>query len=140
MTPMKYLFAVIALIIVGGVAFFFIPKETSPISELSPAQENNTPDIATGIEHHVVLTKDGYDPEEISINVGDTIVFSTSDDYGRLHWPASNLHPSHALYSEFDPKEPIEPEDTWSFVFTKVGEWRFHDHLAPYYTGVINVQ
>ena len=93
----------------------------------------------TGVVHSVVVTPDGYVPHTLTIAHGDAVEFSASDTYGQLHWPASNLHPSHGVYPAFDPKEPVEPTDTWTFVFDQIGEWRFHDHLAPYHTGVIIV-
>lgn len=85
----------------------------------------------------VTLSKDGFSPSELFVRVGETVAFRSVT--GDLFWPASNLHPSHLMYPEFDPEEPVEPDAVWSFTFTKVGEWKYHDHLAPYYTGVITV-
>lgn len=87
--------------------------------------------------HAVILTTDGFSPSEITINKGDTIKFKTTT--GKPFWPASNLHPTHTIYPEFDPKEPIPPDQSWSFTFTKVGEWKYHDHLSPLYKGKITV-
>lgn len=83
------------------------------------------------------LTANGFVPAESTIKAGETVTFVT--DLGKQFWPASNLHPTHLLYPEFDPKQPIAPNASWSFTFTKAGSWKFHDHLAPYYTGTINV-
>lgn len=85
----------------------------------------------------ILLTDDGFSPAELTINVGETVTFVSSR--GKFFWPASNLHPSHSVYSDFDPKEPIDPNNSWSFTFDKTGKWQFHDHLAPYFTGVIYV-
>lgn len=85
----------------------------------------------------VVLTEDGYSPEDITISKGTTLTFKTTRN--SPYWPASNLHPTHEIYPEFDPQEPIEAAKTWSYRFDKVGTWHFHDHLAPYYTGSITV-
>jgi plastocyanin len=86
----------------------------------------------------VVLTETGYEPSDLVIERGTTVEFSTTA--GRPHWPASNLHPSHTEYSEFDPLQPVEPDQTWSFTFNDVGEWGFHDHLRSYFSGKITVQ
>ncbi len=88
--------------------------------------------------YEVVLTEDGYKPEKITIKKGDTVTFTTKRN--QFHWPASNLHPIHDIYPEFDPKEPVSSDKSWSFRFDKVGTWKFHDHLSPYYTGTIIVQ
>ncbi len=122
------------VIVLLGVGFFaslfFLSADTSV-----PREEKFSviPDGAV----LVTLSKDGYSPDTLSIKVGDTVAFRSID--GELFWPASNLHPSHALYPEFDPEEPVQPDDVWSFTFMKAGEWKYHDHLAPYFTGVITV-
>jgi len=85
----------------------------------------------------VKLTEDGFSPQDLTIDKGDTVVFTTKRD--QPFWPASNLHPTHGIYPQFDPKQPIEPAESWSFKFDKVGSWKYHDHLAPLYRGVIKV-
>ena len=91
----------------------------------------------TSKEHMIELREDGFYPKELTIQKGDTVMFTTSLE--KPFWPASNLHPSHTIYSEFDPKEPIEPGKSWSLRFDKTGEWKYHDHLIPLYTGIISV-
>jgi len=85
----------------------------------------------------IELREEGFYPEELRIQKGDTVIFSTTR--GAPFWPASNLHPSHTIYPEFDPKEPIDPGKAWSFRFNKVGNWKYHDHLAPLFRGEIMV-
>jgi plastocyanin len=121
-----------ALILIGVASYFLMPKgsgKTPPV----PAPSTEIPEGATII----TLTEDGFTPSEVTVKRGTTVAFVSEN--GKLFWPASNLHPSHALYPEFDPKLPIQSDEAWSFTFTKVGEWKYHDHLAPYYTGVITV-
>ena len=55
-------------------------------------------------------------------------------------WPASDLHPTHSLYSEFDPGEPFESGKAWAFTFDKPGQWGYHDHLKPNHRGVVTVE
>ena len=88
--------------------------------------------------HRIVLTEDGFKPDTLTIAKGDTIEFST--ERGTFFWPASDLHPTHLIYPEFDPKDAIPKDKTWSFRFEKTGSWKFHDHLAPYFTGTIIVE
>jgi len=87
--------------------------------------------------YKIILTTDGFSPSEIAINKGDTIKFTTS--IGEPFWPASNLHPTHTIYPEFDPKEPVEADKNWLFVFNKEGEWKYHDHLSPIFKGKVIV-
>jgi plastocyanin len=85
----------------------------------------------------VVLTEQGFMPQEVTIKKGGTVTFTTNN--GKPFWPASDPHPSHSIYPEFDPRAPIAADSTWSFSFDKVGNWGYHDHLRSYYTGTIHV-
>lgn len=85
----------------------------------------------------VVLREEGYDPATVTVTKGTTVIFTSTRN--EAFWPASDLHPTHDIYPEFDPKEPIEASKSWSFRFDKVGSWKYHDHLFPYYRGTITV-
>lgn len=85
----------------------------------------------------ITQTKEGFLPSQLTIQKGDTVTFKNTA--GKMFWPASNLHPTHSIYSEFDPKRSIKSNETWSFTFNKTGDWKFHDHLDPYYIGEIRV-
>lgn len=101
-------------------------------------ESENKPAASTGIEKaEVVLTERGFQPSEITVKQGTEVTFSTNAN--RPFWPASNLHPSHEIYSAFDPKRPIAANETWSFVFDQVGDWNMHDHIRSYFTGTIHV-
>lgn len=95
------------------------------------------PSVQTGNDVIITLTEDGFTPETLTIKKGTTVTFRS--ETGEFFWPASNLHPSHEIYPQFDPKEPIAKDKTWSFRFDRIGEWKYHDHIAPYYTGIISV-
>lgn len=85
----------------------------------------------------IIRTQRGFEPSILTIPIGVTVTFSS-----RLEspfWPASNLHPNHLIYPEFDPRTPIDSGETWTFTFDRPGEWRFHDHLASEATGVVHV-
>lgn len=120
---------ILVLCVLGVTAWGLSQK---PVASTLPLQSS----IPEGA-HVVVLTKDGFQPDKLTIKVGETVAFTTTT--ANLFWPASNLHPSHLIYPEFDPEEPVQPDSAWSFTFTKTGEWKFHDHLSPYFTGVITV-
>ena len=113
----------ILIIIAAGIgAFVYFHKQKQAV-------------ILPNQDHTVVLTKNGFEPSEITIRKGDTVTFKTTA--GKPFWPASNLHPTHGIYPEFDPKQPVDPDKTWSFQLDTVGDWKYHDHLAPNFRGVI---
>lgn len=88
----------------------------------------------------VVVTKTsrGFMPSKIIIDAGDTIVFRT--DENTEYWPASDSHPTHRQYSDFDPKRALLPDETWRMTFTTPGVWGFHDHLNSQMKGQIIVR
>lgn len=100
---------------------------------LAACSKNQTvPDI-------VIQFKDGaYNPNNVTIKVGQTITFSNIG--GDLIWPASNIHPTHQIYPEFDPRKSIKAGDSWGFTFTRPGIWKYHDHLQPQISGEIIVE
>lgn len=85
----------------------------------------------------VVLTREGFVPSRLTVRTGTTVVFSTSGS--EPFWPASDTHPNHTKYPDFDSKKPIAPSDTWRFTFVSEGQWRFHDHINPNFSGEITV-
>lgn len=86
----------------------------------------------------IVLTDTGFEPDRVRISKGTRVLFSS--ERPNQFWPASNAHPAHDIYAEFDPKRPLRPGESWSFVFEKSGDWGFHDHIRSYFSGVIYVE
>lgn len=83
------------------------------------------------------MKKDTFVPDKIEIKKGTKVIFKNEDQEAR--WPASNLHPTHGIYPEFDPRKPVETGEVWSFVFEKPGSFKFHDHLIPSIRGMVTV-
>lgn len=97
-----------------------------------------TPDILAHSETVIVkITASGFEPQTITVDQNSTIIFVNKDQQG--HWPASNIHPTHDIYPEFDPKKPIALGDSWLFKPKKIGEWKYHDHLFPHIRGKVTV-
>jgi plastocyanin len=94
----------------------------------------NSGSVRTTIVH---LTNQGFEPARIEVKLGETVVFINNSS--RKFWPASDLHPTHSIYPEFDAHAAIDPGGRWSFTFSKIGTWRYHDHLAPAARGVVVV-
>lgn len=91
------------------------------------------------ISHDTVVIYDGerYTPAVMDISLGETVTFR--NESSEPFWPASNLHPSHLVWSDFDPKQPVDPGEEWSFTFTQSGEWGYHDHIKPTIKGLVRV-
>ncbi len=79
-----------------------------------------------------------FSPATVNLKVGDFVIFKNNSKSPM--WPASNPHPTHSLYSEFDPKQAIQAGGKWQFEFKKSGEWPYHNHLNSQMQGVIIVK
>ena len=119
----------IAVLLIVCVAFVGVYMKKSKVSESTGAV--GTPAVI------IMRTDTGFVPSEVTIKKGDIVLWKNeSSDYD---WPASDLHPTHALYPEFDPLRPIAPGSDWSFKFDKVGVWKFHDHIRANKVGTVTV-
>ena len=102
-------------------------------------------------EHRIRITSSGFIPKEVSVERGEAVTFVNEDD--AEHWPASNLHPTHTVYpnsdirkcgtkdgdSMFDSCRGLKRGESYTFTFTEIGTWRFHDHLHANLGGTIVV-
>ncbi|MBI2028694.1 MAG: cupredoxin domain-containing protein [Candidatus Levybacteria bacterium] len=111
----------ILLLLVFVIASLILPINTSAHSEVRIIEMN----------------ENGFTPSEIMIDTDSTVIFVNKDTKPR--WPASNVHPTHEIYPELDPRKNIDPEESWTFKPTKAGEWKYHDHNFPHMRGVIIV-
>ena len=75
------------------------------------------------------ITGTGFSPSTITVKSGTQVIFKNSDT--NLHRPASNPHPTHTDLPGFDALHDLASGETYSFTFSKVGTWGFHDHLNP---------
>jgi len=85
----------------------------------------------------IKMTENGFEPREVKVDTNTIINFANRDTIDR--WPASNIHPTHEIYSELDSKKPIPPGEFWIFRSTKAGTWKIHDHLSPHIRGTLTV-
>src|SRR3989344_562292 len=86
----------------------------------------------------IEMTPDGFKPNSLTIDTNSTVIFKNNDKNPR--WPASNVHPTHDIYPEFDPKMQIEIGKDWTFKPKKIGIFKFHDHLYPHFRGTLLVE
>lgn len=166
----KTIIIAVGLIIILGLAgyFFFqksksdltpefqLPQPPQPPEETQLLPETTTTTTSTveteSEEYVVIYTNSGYSPNTLKIEVGETVIFKNQSS--QAMWPASDVHPTHRVYSgtsleehcpdttgtAFDACTGIQPGNFWSFTFNKKGTWKYHDHLNPDATGTIVVE
>ena len=79
----------------------------------------------------------GFVPKRVDVEPGTQVRFVNASD--KDFWPASNIHPTHTILPELDANKPISPGEQWAFTFKTRGFWRFHNHLASEYGGLVVV-
>lgn len=124
------------VILIAAILIIFLSFVVAKFSKNGDSSNLNST-VKVG-ENTVLMLEKGFEPEKIVVKAGGKVTFINKDKVFR--WPASDLHPTHTIYSEFDPKEPIKPGDSWEFTFEKIGLWNYHDHLSPLLTGKIIVE
>lgn len=146
------IFLVLIFVVAGGY-FVFRGNYTEVRDKMNAT--STAEEAVVGEEGYVITyTDEGYAPSEIEIMAGDEVTFK--NDSTRGTWPATAQHPTHTVYPESDIKkcfgdaEPevplfdscgeIAPGDSWSFTFTEVGEWGYHDHVNAGFFGKVIVQ
>jgi plastocyanin len=87
--------------------------------------------------HLVTYSGTAFSPASLTIKSGDTVVFKNASSSSFR--PASDPHPTHTDYPGFDSKQAVAAGGNFSFIFTKVGSWGYHNHLNPSQTGKIVV-
>src|SRR3990167_5415790 len=109
------------------------PGQPTPTPPPSPSP-TATPESKT---YHIIMDKKGFTPSELTVKIGDTVVFDNKD--AREHWPASDLHPTHLLCLGFGSQGGIAPGASYAYTFTEAKTCTMHDHLAPGLKGEIRV-
>lgn len=89
-------------------------------------------------QHAVVYTATGFAPVPLVILAGQTVLFK--NEHSADMWVASAPHPTHTDYSGFDASRPYGQGETYSFTFTRIGTWKYHNHLNPAHYGSIVVE
>lgn len=92
----------------------------------NPDQTNSQ--VQTGVAE-IDMTANGFSPANITVKLGTQVVFKNTDT--TVHWPASNPHPTHTDLPGFDALQNVPAGNSYSFTFSKLGQWGFHDHLNP---------
>ncbi|MEK7087722.1 MAG: hypothetical protein AAB891_00345 [Patescibacteria group bacterium] len=113
-------------------------KEGADVSSFMPVPGTNTPEMIVSKEVRVIYNTQGFSPKTITIKKGDIVVFENKT--GKSASVASDEHPTHLLYPEFDQyKSDQRGKAEFRFMFEKTGTWKYHDHLNATMTGTVIV-
>lgn len=85
----------------------------------------------------VSYTDSGFSAASISVKSGTTVVFTNQSS--KSMWVASVVHPTHQLLPGFDQLKSVGKGGSYEYTFTKVGTWRYHNHVSPSDTATVIV-
>ncbi len=105
-------------------------------------------DQVSGETHTVTYASSGFSPRQLTVQRCDTVVWESQ---GPDMWVGSDDHPVHAGYDgtslrqhcssgSSDTFDQCSRGDTYRFMFTKTGEWGYHNHVNSVHTGTVVVE
>ena len=122
----------------AGAPFPVATNQTPVVGSPTPEMivENENPDVT------VVYSDAGFSPKSVTVPVGTKVIFVNQSTENM--WVASAKHPDHTVYSgtslsqhcpdtsnsAFDECAADAPGKSYSFIFNKEGEWKYHDHIG----------
>lgn len=154
---MKTAIGVIAVLLIAIVAWWFLAQAPAPIDTPNTTDTATTTDTtagnASGIDVGVDVDVDttptaptsvavtyganGFSPATVTIKKGGVVTWSNTG--GTSMWVASAQHPTHTAYAGTSLQEHCDDAtdtsfdqckngSSYSFTFTQVGTWNYHNH------------
>lgn len=148
------LFLGFAVVLVGvGIGWFVLKgnQSTSPAGESQKEEVSETPALGvneteglsgtSGTEEVAKMTvsygPSGFSPNTVTVKKGTTVRFVNEGDADM--WVASAVHPTHQVLPGFDQLKSVGKGGVYDYTFTKVGTWKYHNHVAPQDAGSVVV-
>jgi len=115
---------VVALILTG----YILSTQQKPQPDETPKITKDP--ITIDATAHIEITETGFVPATIKVKPNTVITWTNSDN--EPHHIASDPYPTNDGLEGFDSQDPLQKNDSFSFNFTKVGTYSYHDNLNPY--------
>lgn len=157
---------IILIILIGGGVWWYMQADLTATPNINidtqqPATStpNNTGGTGTTTENGgsaapmtatVTYSATGFSPSSVTIKKGGTVTWR--NESGGNMWVASAQHPTHTVYAGTSRTEHCgttaeavsfdqcrAESGNFSFTFTKVGSWAYHDHINASRFGRIEV-
>src|SRR3989344_6054915 len=163
----NFVWALVVLIVLGA-GYLLLQGNAGTTTDMgtkmeTPVPGSNTPEMNVGDEATtsgdsstaapmtatVMYNGDSFSPAEVTVKKGGTVTWVNSG--GTKMWIASAQHPTHIIYAGTSREEhcPDTSGDSfdqcagetgdYSFIFSKVGTWNYHDHINAQLFGKVIV-
>lgn len=114
-----------------------IPTEPTSTGAAGAATEKGgVPGSVMG-KTSVLYGAGGFAPNTVTVKKGTTVAWTNQSKGGMR--VASAVHPTHQLLPGFDQLKSVAAGGTYEYTFTKVGTWKYHNHVQPADTGTVVV-
>jgi plastocyanin len=145
------------VIVVVGIGWYFLSNKaastTAPTEQAALNTNSGAVSTSTApMSMTVTYGPNGFSPSSVTIATGGTVTWVAGPGADEL-WLASNPHPTHEGYDGTtraqhcatgykgpQPFDQCSVGTTFSFTFTKVGSWGYHNHGNHSDTGTVIVQ
>lgn len=129
----------IVVLVFGAIAGWYILGSKAPIQQ---SRQQPTPTVQpetsmTGEKGAISYADTGFSPQSLTVKSGTTVTFTNVS--AQPMWVASDVHPTHQLLPGFDELKSVGKGESYSYTFTKVGTWTFHNHMNPSDKGTVVV-
>ncbi|MFH1186772.1 MAG: cupredoxin domain-containing protein [Candidatus Levyibacteriota bacterium] len=131
----KLLYVTIIVLLLIGAIYFAINKGVSSPTKKDSGANLNTK--STEIQEVVTVTKNGFDPKDLSVKAGTRVIWTNKS--GGPATVNSDNHPDHLLFPFLNLGE-FGDESSVQVIFDKSGKYPYHNHLAPSQTGTVTVE
>ena len=117
-----------------------VNSNTNTALNTNAASNSNTNAVAntnTNTATVVTITSSGCTPSTVTVKAGTVVTWTNAS--GVDVRVSSDPHPTHTDLPGLD-SSTLSNGDSYSFTFTKVGTWGYHDHFDPTTKGSVTVQ
>ena len=132
MKTKNIIISIVFLLVVIGGGYWLFKGQTGTTQPSNPTTESGKNSVT------VEYSEQGFSPDSITVKSGTTITWVNKGSDPM--WVASNPHPVHTNLSGFDALKGTPAGGSYSYTFTKVGKWGYHNHLAPGKTADVVVE
>ena len=128
---LAYLLLVVLIILIIGVIWVIASNKSKPTTVTISKTVQLKPAV-------VSLTSNGFVPKTLSNKLNQSVIWTNNSS--AIHLVATDPYPVDNGIKGFKSGN-LNPNDTYSFVFSKTGTYTYHDDLNPYnFKGVIVVK
>lgn len=128
---------IISIIFIGTLFIFknYLNKKTEVPQEKEAKNTSNIPKV-NGISE-ISLTKNGFVPKSITVPPNTKVIWTNNSD--SIATVDSNPHPFHTSFTDLNLGE-FDKDQKLEFIFTKTGEYSYHNHFNDSIEGKIIVE